>query len=193
MLLDRREARPTTDARRAFTLVELLVVIAILGILAALLLPALSRSKEQARGAACLSNLRQVGLAVQMYTDEHEQRMPVMYNRGTNALPIVTNSIEIILGPHLGNTNVLRCPSDQRRWFERTGSSYDWNFLVNGQPADNLRVLAMDFGASGTPLLSDKEAFHAARGAGRGKNYLYADGHSRNLLLFDGSAAGGNP
>jgi prepilin-type N-terminal cleavage/methylation domain-containing protein/prepilin-type processing-associated H-X9-DG protein len=62
--------------RRAFTLIELLVVIAIIAILAAMLLPALSAAKQKAQRAGCLSNLKQAGLAFQIYLNDHNSRFP---------------------------------------------------------------------------------------------------------------------
>jgi prepilin-type N-terminal cleavage/methylation domain-containing protein/prepilin-type processing-associated H-X9-DG protein len=174
----------------AFTLIELLVVIAIISTLAALLAVGLGRAKELARGTACLSNLRQIGLGLQIYVQENNNRMPSLRDRapGTNAP--VTNAlptVEVALSNQVGNVLVFRCPSDRQQFFEQTGSSYAWNSLLNGQDADHLRVLTLNLGSSQTPVIFDKEAFHAARGAKKGVNYLYADGHIKNLLAIEGS------
>src|SRR6267378_4693831 len=89
--------------QHAFTLIELLVVIGIIGILAGLLLPALSRATESAHRIACLNNLRQLGLSLRLYADDHEGRF----------LPRVhTNRWPAALRESYRDLHLLRCPSD---------------------------------------------------------------------------------
>jgi prepilin-type N-terminal cleavage/methylation domain-containing protein/prepilin-type processing-associated H-X9-DG protein len=173
----------------AFTLVELLVVIAIIAVLAGLLLPALSRSKESAHSTACIGNLHQIGVALQLYVDSNRNHLPVMRDRSSDTDPPVTNappSPDLVLRAELGNTNVLRCPSDLTV-FEQTGSSYSWNSLLNGQNADELTVFGMKFTPPAIPVFYDKQNFHSALGPKRAVNYLYADGHIKNLLMIQGT------
>jgi len=174
----------------AFSLLELLVVLAIISMLAALLLPALGRAREAGRRTVCLSNLHQVGVALQLYVQDNNNRLPSMrdYSLTTsNDLP----SPDQVLSNHLGNINVLRCPSDNHRVFEQTRSSYSWNSLLNGQDADRLSALGLKFEPHQIPLMFDKEKFHAAQGKKTGQNFLYADGHIRNLLAIEGTIQSG--
>ncbi len=170
----------------AFTLIELLVVIAIIAILASLLLPVIGRVKESGKATACLSNLRQAGIALQLYVQENNNRLPIMRDRSltaSNDLP----SPDVALSHQLGNTNVLKCPSDKQQLFETTGSSYSWNSLLNGQDAEHLNVMGLQFDPHQIPLMFDKEKFHIARGSSKAQNFLYADGHIKNLLVIEGS------
>ena len=178
----------------AFTLVEVLVVISVIGILAALLLPVLGKAKERGRATACLSNLRQLGIGLQLYVQDNENRLPVMYDAPFPTNIASTNlTVEAVLVPYVVSSNLFRCPSD-KELFERTKSSYSWNVLVNGQNADRLQVFTLQFDPHQIPLMFDKEAFHRARGESRGVNYLYADGRIQHLLVLEGTKpTGGGP
>ncbi len=167
----------------AFTLVELVVVIGIIAALAALLIPAVVRTQETARSTACLSNLHQLGVALQLYVQDNQNHLPVMYDKATG--PGATNnlpSMDVVLANHLGNPLVLHCPSDRNGVYEATGSSYSWNSALNGQDADRLDFIGITDQPFQIPVMFDKEKFHIVRGYARALNYLYADGHIKNLL-----------
>jgi prepilin-type N-terminal cleavage/methylation domain-containing protein len=110
-----------TKQNGAFTLIELLVVIAIIAILAALLLPALSNAKEKGKRIACLSNLKQVGLGLTLYTDSYQERMPSAITYGSKAGDPSTapNTVQytdsyggVAKDLNLQNYKVFWCPSE---------------------------------------------------------------------------------
>lgn len=109
--------------KKAFTLIELLVVISIIGVLAALLLPTLSRSKSRAHAISCLSGLRQIGFGARMYADDNLDELPGSAHSHTSWIGIIR--------PYLSGTNLYRCPKDPN--FSRP-YSYAVNDFLTAHP-----------------------------------------------------------
>ena len=184
-----KNERGAMKPRGAFTLIELLVVIAIIALLASLLLPVLGRAQRSARSAACLSNLHQIGLALDLYVQDNNNHLPFCAQ-----LPSVnTNlpSIAIVLAPYLQAKAVFQCPED-RTLFPKEQTSYEWNLYLNGasydapedwSPATKAIIDLVFGGRVNTPICGDAQAFHPAGGVWTGKNALYFGGRVQKAKL----------
>jgi prepilin-type N-terminal cleavage/methylation domain-containing protein/prepilin-type processing-associated H-X9-DG protein len=166
-----------SSSKHGFTLIELLVVIAIISILAAILFPVFARARESARRASCLSNLKQIGLAVMQYTQDFDEYLPKEAIQGSPKLETGGNASGGLhlwmhsIWPYIKNAQVFNCPSanttDSGYIKEFTGDytgniSYGYNHCLSGSgdvtsilttsPARNLASVQ---DVAETPLVAD--------------------------------------
>ena len=166
--------------KNAFTLVELLVALVVVLVLAGISVPVYSRIVERARATACISNLRQLGMALNLYLNEHNATMPPLA-AGRSSTSVNVPVIDNTLNAYAENPAVFACPSDYQGIAKATGTSYYWNSALSNQPVVNLNFLAIaDF--TRIPVLGDKQAFHPY--TQNKVNILYADGHATQDLQF---------
>jgi prepilin-type N-terminal cleavage/methylation domain-containing protein len=123
----------TVRRRCGMTLVELLVVMAIIGVLVAMLLPAIQAARASARAASCKSNMRQIGLAIQQYCDSHKGQFPDWAHAGENKSWIYT------VADHLEKVDEIRlCPEDfllfERRYMKSTSYVLNDYLVVKDTP-----------------------------------------------------------
>jgi prepilin-type processing-associated H-X9-DG protein len=183
-------------------MIELLVVIAIIAVLASLLLPAMARAKLKAYNTVCVNQLRQLGVATRLYTEDNSSRLPSAEILPTepmvpqHPLPRICDVLAPYAGKAVGTNSatVFKCPTDREGLFATEGSSYEWNADLNGHRIDETTTanlykvivmngviventnMVMRFPPETTPLFLDYEEFHP-RPPKPGKNVVFMDGH----------------
>ena len=174
-----------SDPLEAFTMVEILVVMAIISIIAALAIPLWQRTQHNSKSAACMNNLRQIGVGVTRYLTEHDQTFPTLaMARESKDQKVPTIDTELL--PYVGDAKVFACPGDGKHLAETTGTSYLWNYKLNGQKLSSATVSFVKSDTidqqSRIMVLGDKEGWHPYL---KNKlNVLYADGHASQELTF---------
>jgi prepilin-type N-terminal cleavage/methylation domain-containing protein/prepilin-type processing-associated H-X9-DG protein len=201
--------------RGGFTLIELLVVIAIIAILAAILFPVFARAREKARQSSCLSNVKQLMLAVMMYAQDYDETLPYASSWGVSGEPSNITWYQALM-PYAKNSQIVICPS-----YPNQSIGYGWNYQNFGyrtsagnmsrDPGCKLAEIPVP---AGTILIGDDpdQGFHDAGGiyiygpsqfdlAGDptsdpdvanlarrhngGGNYGFCDGHAKWMGLLD--------
>jgi prepilin-type N-terminal cleavage/methylation domain-containing protein len=205
---------PEPCGSRAFTLIEMLVVIAIIGILAAMLLPVLAVSKQKGQAAGCVSNLRQIGLAMTLYADDFHGLFPesggaILWNQ-TDPETLKSSWLQQLVF-YARNTNLYRCQSDfqgQFSYFNGARAAYvaETNFAsvdtkqVQFAAAQVLSGDTLWTEANLTDADKDDYSINCVGGPangspwvgwqrhGVGQNLLFTDSHVKWFKGYDGSA-----
>lgn len=189
--------------KNGFTLIELLVVIAIIAILAAILFPVFAKAREKARQTQCLSNLKQLGNAVEMYKQDYDETFPLAFYYDSWGDPNTIHWWMTNLQPYIKNNGILVCPSKsgllsfcrQADWTENGGIkiSYTINDLITMWPSVmsdsslNSPANMLIIWEGGWPESNTLDAMDCNWNSGSSYNYTsYVHNEGFNALFCDG-------
>lgn len=162
---------------RGFTLVEILVVLAIVGTLAGVGYPLAQSFVAKSREAACVGQLRSLGVALQSYLQENNNLMPTLSTMRASK-DDESPALETVLLAYVDSPEAFHCPADKEQ-FAKTGSSYLWNSTQNGLHVTKLSFFGIKNRPDKIPLITDKESWHPGE-----VNFLYADLSSSEKTRF---------
>ena len=177
---------------KGFTIIELLVVIAIVGVLAAILLPVLSKAREKARITKCASNVRQISMGLIMYANENEDRFPRDPRGSAYSGSPAMRGLNLLFDTYITDGRVFNCPSDANvtddqsaganasipggaQEFTKGQCSYGYDMMHTQMDATSVALVA-DRPPEGITL-DDTATSNSPNHDGRGQNVGYVDGH----------------
>lgn len=144
-----------------------------------MLFPVLNRVQMSSRKSSCLNNLHQIGIAVNSYVNDYDGKLPLC-RRMPDSPQDPFSVVNIVV---INSKEIYKCPADNdpkndgMTYFEKYGTSYEWNTWLNGRKIDKTK-----FNMGGillnTPLLGDSVDFHGSLG----RNYLYPSGKVEKSL-----------
>lgn len=205
-------SRPSFRSDRAFTLIELLTVIAIIGVLAGIIIPVVGSVRKSAKKSQCLSNVRQIGIGMKMFSNDNRNRLPYMTNSN-----VKTWDQQLLDGGYLPKGDVFRCPSDEGI---RTESGFIRSYAYNNYVGDNANqsvkgllanvnkplanIILVADGGYGLAVMNSGTGVNASKNSNcqtnhreggtvnKGANYVFADMHAAWVVDtgdYDGNAA----